>query len=131
MRGASGNSAENEGHFESMAALLGHGIDPNVHRFGQTALHFLAARANLNEDDRARFAGLLLDHGARVDVRDELLKSTPLGWASRWGRVSLARVLIERGAAVEERDAEAWASPMAWAGKMKRDGIVGMLIQHQ
>lgn len=25
------------------------------------------------------------DPAARIDVRDELLQSTPLGWACRWG----------------------------------------------
>ncbi len=34
-------------------------------------------------------ASILLDAGARTDVRDEFLKSTPLGWACRWGRVEL------------------------------------------
>ncbi|MGA7524889.1 MAG: hypothetical protein WBW84_20735 [Acidobacteriaceae bacterium] len=36
---------------------------------------------------RARFAAMLIDHGARLDLRDDLLKSTPLGWACRWGRL--------------------------------------------
>jgi len=129
IRGAAGTSSGNEGHFRSMAILLDHGIDPNVPRFGQTALHFLAARHGLPEEDRPRFASLLLDHGARLDLRDELLRSTPLGWACRWGRVSLVRFLIARGAPIDEPDAEPSATPKAWARKMKRDAVLAVLQQ--
>jgi ankyrin repeat protein len=129
IRGATGTSSGNEGHFRSMAILLDHGIDPNVPRFGQTALHFLAARHGLPEEDRPRFASLLLDHGARLDLRDELLRSTPLGWACRWGRVSLVRFLIARGAPIDEPDAEPSATPKAWARKMKRDAVLAVLQQ--
>lgn len=74
--------AENGEH--RMAVLLRHGVDPDVPRFGQTALHFAAAwHGDLPGDDRARFASTLLDHNARLDLRDDLLKSTPLGWACR------------------------------------------------
>jgi ankyrin repeat protein len=70
---------------------------------------------------------MLIDHGASLSVRDDLLKSTPLGWACRWGRFRLAEVLIARGAAIEEPDAESWATPWAWALKMKRDEITAIL----
>ncbi len=130
IRGADGNS-NNEGHFTCMAVLLRHGIDANVSRFGQTVLHFVAARhGNLSDADRARFASMLLDHGASLDVRDDLLKSTPLGWACRWGRKELVELLIARGAPVDEPDAEAWATPMRWAKKMKQDAIVAVLSEH-
>lgn len=119
IRGASGNSAENDCHFRSMTVLLQHGVDPNVQRFGQTTLHFAAAyHGRVSDDDRARFAGMLLDHGARLDLRDDLLKSTPLGWACRWGRRKLTELLIQRGAPIDEPDAEPWATPRAWARKM-------------
>ncbi len=124
IRGASNNSSDNEGHFNALAVLLEHGIDPNVTRFGQTVLHFLAGRhGDLNEKDRVRFAILLLDHGARLDLRDDLLRSTPLGWAFRWGRTALVRCLIERGAPVDELDAESWATPKAWARKMGHNAV--------
>jgi len=99
--------------------LLQYGVDPNVARMGQTALHFTAARSGVpDEADRVRFAAMLVDHGARLDLRDDLLKSTPLGWACRWGRLELADFLIARGAPANEPDAEPWATPLAWAGKM-------------
>jgi len=129
-RGAGANDAENEGHFSSMAALLQHGIDANVRRMGQTVLHFTAARQDgLSDAARVRFAGMLLDHGARLDLRDDLLRSTPLGWACRWGRTGLVEFLIERGSPVQEPDAEPWATPQAWARKMKHDAV-SAILQH-
>lgn len=128
IRGAGADATRNEGHFKSMEVLLRRGIDPNVSRYGQTALHFAAARhSGLSDEDRARFASQLLDSGAKLEVRDDLLKSTPLGWASRWGRTKLAELLISRGANVDEPDAEAWATPRAWAEKMDRHNVRRLL----
>ena len=133
VRGAGDDTAKNEGHFRSMAALLQHGIDPNVRRFGQTVLHFTAAyRGGVSDADRAHFASMLLDHGASASLglRDDLLRSTPLGWACRWGREKMVRLLIERGAPVHEPEAEPWATPEAWARTMKQDGIFAILKEH-
>lgn len=128
IRGASANSLENSGHFKCLAALLQHGIDPNITRFGQTVLHFTAAHhSRLGDEDRARFATMLLDAGARLDIRDDLLKSTPLGWACRWGRVAMVKLFLSRGADAEEQDAEPWARPLAWAEKMGHTAIVDLL----
>lgn len=127
------DDARNEGHFRSMAVLLEHGIDPNISsRFGQTVLHFTAAHhGNLSDAARVRFARMLLDHGAKLDLRDDLLRSTPLGWACRWGRKGLVEYLIDRGASVHESDAELWATPQAWARKMKHDEVLAILQQHE
>jgi ankyrin repeat protein len=81
----------------------------------------------VSEAERARFAAMLLDHGARLDLRDEMLKSTPLGWACRWGRKDMVELLIARGAPVDEPDAEPWATPMVWAEKMKHENIAQVL----
>lgn len=132
IRGAHANPSENDGHFRSMAALLKHGIDPNVTRYGQTVLHFAAAHhGRLEDEDRARFASMLLDAGARMDLRDDLLKSTPLGWACRWGRFALAKLLLHRGADPTEPDAEPWARPLAWAEKMGHGAICEVLREHK
>jgi ankyrin repeat protein len=117
IRGIDGNNRE--GYFDCMAALLNHGIDANITRMGAAPLHFAAANhGDATDSERARFASMLIDHGARLDLRDDLLKSTPLGWACRWGRTELAKLLIARGASIEEPDAEPWATPLAWARKM-------------
>jgi ankyrin repeat protein len=95
-------------------------FDPNVQSGrGTTLLHEVAAsRGGLTADDRIAYSTLLLDRGARVDLRDKLLLSTPLGWACRWGRPEMVRLLLDRGADPIEADAEPWATPAAWAKKM-------------
>jgi ankyrin repeat protein len=108
-----------EGHFACMELLLKRGVDPNVSRYGQTVLHFVAGyRGEVSDEARARFAGMLIDAGASLGVRDDLLKSTPLGWACRWGRRRMVEVLVARGATMEEVEAEPWARPGAWVKKM-------------
>jgi len=122
-----GDREDGEDYFTCMALLLKHGIDPNVTRRGETALHYAAARPNPTEAQRVRFAVMLIDHGARLDVRDGLLRSTSLGWACRWGRAGMAELLLARGAPADEPDAEVWATPLAWAEKMGHAGIVALL----
>jgi ankyrin repeat protein len=136
IRGMEADSTDREAFFTCMEILLRHGIDANVcRRFGQTALHFTAARGgterrpNLTGAERARFAAMLLDHGARLDLRDDLLQSTVLGWACRWGRMELVELLIARGAPVDEPRTAAWATPIAWATKMGHTAIAALLAR--
>jgi ankyrin repeat protein len=105
--------------------------DPNVRgRFGLTILHDVAgSRGHVTPEERVAFATMLLDAGARTGVRDELLNSTPLGWACRWGRVEMVKLLLARGADAVESDAEPWASPRAWAQKMGHGAALAALAQ--
>jgi ankyrin repeat protein len=97
-------------------------------RFGMTVLHEVAAsHPHVRPEERVAFATMLLDAGARTDLRDDLLKSTPLGWACRWGRAELVRLLLERGADPVEAGAEPWATPRAWARRMGRDEVLALL----
>jgi ankyrin repeat protein len=84
---------------------------------------------DLTPERRLAFAKPLLDTGARLDIRDDLLKSTPLGWACRWGRIEAVKLLLERGADPVEADAEPWATPLAWAEKKGHREIVECLRQ--
>jgi hypothetical protein len=128
IRGAGADSARNGGHFKSMEVLLRHGIDPNVSRGNRSLLHYTAARhGQAGGEDRAKFAGMLIDYGARLTTRDDMLRSTPLGWACRWGHEPVVELLLRRGAPVREPDAEPWATPEAWARKMNHISILAML----
>ena len=99
--------------------------DPNLpgrvsdgHQFGLTILHSVAgSREHVTADERVAFATMLLDAGAQLNLRDDVLQSTPLGWACRWGRVELVKLYLERGADPVESHAEPWATPLAWAKK--------------
>jgi ankyrin repeat protein len=103
--------------------------DPNLRapESGQTMLHEVIAR---DHGVGVSLATMLLDAGARPDIRDEFLKSTPLGWACRWGRVELVTLLLTRGADPIEPGAEPWATPLAWAERRQHAGIASILRQH-
>jgi ankyrin repeat protein len=97
---------------------------------GRTILHDICAgwpRKTSTAEERVAFATIVLDAGARLDRRDALLKSTPLGWASRWGRTELVTLFLERGADPVEADSEPWATPRAWAEKMKHASVLALL----
>jgi hypothetical protein len=95
---------------------------------GATILHQIVVMGDhVRPDERLAFATAALDAGARMDLRDDLLKSTVLGWACRWGREDLVVLFLERGADPAERDAEPWATPLAWAEKKGHAAIADML----
>jgi ankyrin repeat protein len=97
-------------------------------QFGLTILHSVAgSRGHVSAEERAAFTTALLDAGARLDVRDNLLRSTPLGWACRWGRIEMVKLLLDRGADPVEADAEPWATPEAWAKKMGNASVLSLL----
>jgi ankyrin repeat protein len=107
--------------------ILDHGVDPDVSGDGgYTILHHLASDYSDDENRIAR-ATILLDSGASLKRRDPMLKSTPLGWACRWGHVELVQLYLARGADPIEPDAEPWATPLAWAKKGGHDEIVNLL----
>ena len=96
--------------------------DPNVRgrptdeqQFGLTTLHNIVARGDMTPAERVAFATAILSKGARLDMRDNLLKSTPLGWACRWGHLPLVKLFLNSNADPIEADAEPWATPIAWA----------------
>lgn len=100
--------------------------------FGLTILHSVAgSREHVTADERVAFATMLLDAGARLDIRDYILKSTPLGWACRWSRTELVRLFLDRGADPVERDAERWATPRAWAEKSGHSELLALLTAAQ
>jgi ankyrin repeat protein len=103
--------------------------EPNVTGgFGRTALHEVAAMLDhITDEEAASFAEALLNAGARVGGRDDILNSTALGWACRWGRAKVAGLMLEHGADPVEADAEQWARPRAWAEKRGHSEIVELL----
>jgi hypothetical protein len=124
-----GNPQLDRGTYLTCFRLVLERCGPNLTgRFGRTILHEVAAMgAWVTEEEGVAFAAALLDAGARMDVRDHLLKSTPLGWACRWGRIEVVKLLLERGADPVEADSEAWATPKAWAAKMGHDAVLAVL----
>jgi ankyrin repeat protein len=96
--------------------------------FGRTILHdVVGIHGRDRKGDAVGFASAVLDAGGRLDVRDALLKSTPLGWACRWGLADVVKLFLDRGADPVEADAEPWATPRAWAEKTHHQEIIELL----
>lgn len=121
-----GNREFDRGTYLPCFRLILERCDPNlIGSFGRSILHEVAAMGDhVTEEESAAFAGALLEAGARMDMRDDILLSTPLGWACRWGRVEFVRLLLEHGADPAEADAEPWATPKAWALKKRHDDVL-------
>ena len=116
---------------ESFKLILDRGVDPDVRGHeGYTILHHLASDYGGASNERVIRATMLLDAGASLTKRDSLLKSTPLGWACRWGRIELVRLYLQRDADALETDAEPWATPLAWATKHGHHEIIELLRSH-
>ncbi len=85
------------GHTEVVQLLLDAGEDPN--RFNPKDTH-----AHTTPLHQAVWSGhdatvrLLVERGARLDIRDTTHHSTPLGWAEHGGRTELAEYLRSAGA---------------------------------
>jgi len=108
----------------------------DVRQCAPTIMHRMAGRpwptsqGFCDEEERLERARILLDAGARLDVRDEWEKSTPLGWACCFGRIDMARLFLERGADPVEADAEPWAAPRAWAKRKGQATILALLDEY-
>ena len=89
---------------------------------GETALHLAA------QYGRARIAWLLLNRGARVDLRDHS-GWTPLHWAAAGGYLAVAELLVGRGAAINVR-AYLGQTPLALARDKNHAAMVDFLSRH-
>jgi ankyrin repeat protein len=98
-------------HTDTAALLLENGMDPNHMNWHYTTLlHHVASDGDLPK------ARLLVDHGADINAIDEEYRSTPLGFAARWGQRDMVAFLLERGAD-PNLAGDPWATPLAWARK--------------
>lgn len=89
--------AAQHGHVDVVRMLLDEGEDPN--RYNPEGNH-----AHSTPLHQAVFAGkdavvrLLVERGARLDVRDTIYDGTPLGWAEHCGQPEIAAYLRAQGA---------------------------------
>jgi ankyrin repeat protein len=125
---------DRDGYLVSFTLILARCHANVTGTFGRSILHDVMAMGFhdgasgwVSDEEALQFAIVLLDAGARTDVRDDLLQSTPLGWACRWGRTPIVRELLRREVDPVEPDAQPWATPRAWAEKMGHREILAML----
>jgi len=92
--------AAQHGHADVVRLLLDAGEDPN--RYNPPGLHGHSTPLHQSvwagHDATVR---LLVERGARLDVRDTIYESTPLGWAEHGGRSEIAAYLRSRGEAAQ------------------------------
>lgn len=93
--------AAQHGHVEIVRMLLDAGEDPN--RYNPDGCHSHATPLH-----QAVFGGhdevvrLLVERGARLDIKDTIYRSTPLGWAIYAGQTDIAKYLRAHGAKTAE-----------------------------
>jgi ankyrin repeat protein len=87
---------------------------------GFTLLHDMAHTGDVSK------ARLLIEHGAEINRIDDEYRSTPLGYAARWGHVEVVKLLLDCGADPDKSGAS-WATPLAWARKKNHDEIENLL----
>lgn len=112
-------------YFETFASaeyLITHGMDANHHSWREVSLlHDMAHEGSIEK------AALLLDNGANINAIDEDYRSTPLGFAARWGRTAMAAFLIERGADIHKAGATS-ATPLEWSRRNKHADVEKLLL---
>ena len=89
--------AAQHGHTEVVRLLLDAGEDPN--RYNPDGYHAHATPLHHAVGfDHIETVQLLVERGARLDIRDKVYNGTPLGWAIYGGRKAIAEYLEARGA---------------------------------
>lgn len=148
-------NAVRSGDMAKVSAVLATGADVNERdRAGQkTAMHWAAktgnraalealvtAKADPNVKDRqgrtALWSGVetdlevvkfLVDKGSDVNARDNI-NSTPLLWASGFGKPETVAFLISKGADVKATDDNGW-TPLIWAAGLGQPMTVDILVK--
>jgi ankyrin repeat protein len=89
--------AAQHGHAEVVRLLLDAGEDPS--RYNPDGYHGHSTPLHQAVwSDHLDVVRLLVERGARLDLRDKVYQGTPLGWANYGGRAAIAEYLRTRGA---------------------------------
>jgi ankyrin repeat protein len=109
-------------HYETAAFLLDKGMNPNHMNWREfTLLHDMAHTADSSK------ASLLIRYGADVHYIDDEYRSTPLGYAARWGHVEMVKVLLDSGADPNKSGAS-WSTPLSWARRKHHAQVETLLL---
>lgn len=119
------HSAVENGQAPLCRLLLHAGLCVNsVSKGNETALHMAARQGNSYPE----ICQLLIEHGARIDVRD-YSGAQPLHWAARSNCVPVCELLLQSGADIEALNATGW-SPLHSAVAAGAMETAMLLIAH-
>ena len=109
-------------HYETAAFLLDKGMNPNHMNWREfTLLHDMAHTADSSK------ASLLIRYGADVNYVDDEYRSTPLGYAARWGHIEMVKLLLDSGADPNKSGAP-WSTPLSWARRKHHAQVETLLL---
>jgi len=109
-------------HYETAAFLLDKGMNPNHMNWREfTLLHDMAHTADSSK------ARLLIRYGADVNYVDDEYRSTPLGYAARWGHIEMVKLLLDSGADPNKSGAS-WSTPLSWARRKHHAQVETLLL---
>ena len=122
---------------ETVRMILDYGVDVNVRGPENSSLLHWIGGSYLEREDvwnnseavMIEMAEVLLDYKADLNVQDDELCSTPLGWHVRAGNKDVVAFLLEHGASANIPDTPKWATPLSWAEKRGHMEIAEMLRQ--
>ena len=110
-------------HYDTAAFLLEKGMNPNHMNWREfTLLHDMAHTGDVPK------ARILIEYGAEINYVDGEYRSTPLGYAARWGHVAMVKLLLESGAEPNKSGAP-WSTPLAWARRKNHPEIERILLE--
>lgn len=102
--------------------LFQHGMNPNYTNWlNVRPMHRFAKSGDLDN------AAIFISHGAEINVVDDELCSTPLGWAAKYGKTEMVRFLLEKGDDPNLPIDKTWAQPISWAKSRGHHEIVSVL----
>ena len=117
---------------EMFKMLLANGMDPNLPNWQrQTLLHDVCGGGGRGQvEKQLAFARILLDAGANISAKEEVYRSTPLGFAARNNMPDMVEFLLSRGAPSNLPDDEPWSTPLAWSERRGHVEIAQILRNH-